>query len=101
MEDLNLEAKVIRHFSFLALASGKPRANFTFPTYISVLHLSTFFVSFYYLAYFYFIFNFITLKILYFYVLHVLSLHLQYVKLWDHTDQHKTGFPTQKLCKFK
>lgn len=43
MENLNLEAEVIHHFSFLALASGKLRANFTFPTYISVFHLSTFF----------------------------------------------------------
>lgn len=44
MENLNLEAEVILHFSFLALASGKPRANFTFLTYISVFHLSTFFL---------------------------------------------------------
>ena len=70
MEKLKFGSRI--HFSLLALASGKPKADFTFLTHVLVFHLSTSLVSFYSLVYFFLMLNFITLKVLYiFYFLYV------------------------------
>lgn len=99
MEKLKFGSRI--HFSLLALASGEPKANFTFLTYVFVFHLSTSLVSFYSLVCFFSMLNFITLKVLYFLILYMFYHFICSIWGSDRLDLDRNpGFPTQKLCRF-